>query len=169
MTGIDPALSLHIVTAGSILIFKLGVLIVGYLIARLGYQLLLQGIRGEFKFQGKYRETTLDLISASPGIFFIFLATVLLVVGVLKDKPFGTEQLREAASVSSETPNQRRNAARAAGQTRPPATRPIGGQSHGTPCDAFATRKASGSSRDGHRRARARRGCRPDPAHPGAR
>lgn len=103
MPDTDTALWMHIVTAGSILAFKLGVLIVGYLIARLGYQLLLQGIKGEFKFQGKYRETTLDLISASPGIFFIFLATVLLIVGVVKDKPFGTEALREAASISTET------------------------------------------------------------------
>lgn len=87
----NSALSLHIVTAATILLFKLGVLIVGYLIARLGYELLIRGIKGEFKFRGKYRETTLDLISASPGIFFIFLATVLLVVAVVKDKPFGTE------------------------------------------------------------------------------
>lgn len=45
----------HLSSILSILIFKLAVLAVGYLLAKLGYLLLLQGVTGQFKFKGNFQ------------------------------------------------------------------------------------------------------------------
>ncbi len=87
----SQAAFMHIVTVGSLMAFKLTVLLVGYLIAKLGHDLLIKGVTGEFKFKAEIKGTKADLMSASPGIFFIFLAVVLMAIGVIKDKPFGTK------------------------------------------------------------------------------
>jgi hypothetical protein len=84
----DNSIAVHMITVFSILTFKLAVLVVGYLIARLGFELLVKGITGQFKFSAKLNENSADLISASPGIFFIFLAVTLISIAILKDKPF---------------------------------------------------------------------------------
>lgn len=81
----------HITTVSSLIIFKLSVLVVGYLIAKLGYELLVKGVTGEFKFKTKFKDSTVDLVSASPGLFFILMATILISIGILKDKPFETK------------------------------------------------------------------------------
>ena len=44
-----------LITTISGFIFKIGVLFVGYLIARMGYDLLLKGVTGKFKFK-TYRD-----------------------------------------------------------------------------------------------------------------
>jgi len=96
MDELDTLLWLHLATVGPLVLFKLAVLLVGYLIARLGYRLLLQGVKGEFKFHTKFREGVVDLISVSPGIFFIFMATVLIAVGIVTEKPFETKFSKQA-------------------------------------------------------------------------
>jgi len=87
----SEGLWLHVATILPILTFKLAVLFVGYLIARLGYQLLVKGISGQFTFSANFRGGKADLVSASPGIFFILMATILIAIAVLKDKPFETD------------------------------------------------------------------------------
>lgn len=86
----DGAIWYHVVTVLGLVVFKLAVLVVGFLIARLGHDLLVKGITGEFKFAAQLRGTRADLVSASPGVFFILMATILLAVAILKDKPFET-------------------------------------------------------------------------------
>lgn len=81
----------HIVTVASLITFKLAVLFVGYLIAKLGHDLLIKGVKGEFKFHTNIQGTKADLVSASPGVFFILMATILIAIGVIKDKPFETK------------------------------------------------------------------------------
>jgi len=68
---------------------KLAALVIGYLLAKLGYELLSKGITGQFKFQSEFRGVKADLVSASPGTLFIVLAVALMVVAV------GTEKLVE--------------------------------------------------------------------------
>lgn len=80
----------HFLTAGTVLAFKVTVLVVGYKIARLGHDLLLKGISGGFKFSGGYAGIKGDLISSSPGLLFLLLGVVLLCVGVWKDAQFAT-------------------------------------------------------------------------------
>jgi hypothetical protein len=86
----DQNIWYHVVTVGGLIFFKLAVLVVGYLIARLGHDLLIKGVTGQFKFHTEIQGSKADLVSASPGIFFILMATVLIAVGVIKDKPFET-------------------------------------------------------------------------------
>jgi len=87
----DNAIWYHVVTVVSLVVFKLAVLLIGYLIARLGHDLLIKGVSGEFKFHTEFQGTKADLISASPGVFFILMATILIAIGVIKDKPFATK------------------------------------------------------------------------------
>ncbi len=87
----DQAIWYHVITVGALLIFKLAVLIVGYLIGKLGYELLVKGVTGQFKFQTEFKGAKADLVSVSPGLFFILMATILIAIGVIKDKPFETK------------------------------------------------------------------------------
>ncbi|MBI5016432.1 MAG: hypothetical protein HZB55_13210 [Deltaproteobacteria bacterium] len=91
----------HVVTVGSLVVFKLAVLVVGYLLAKLGHDLLIKGVSGEFKFKAEFQGTKADLISASPGIFFILMATILIAIGILKDKPFATRVTSTSTSLQS--------------------------------------------------------------------
>lgn len=90
MNDIETALWMHVATVLPLVVFKICVLVVGYLIARLGYQLLMHGVKGEFQFHTQFRESVVDLISVSPGIFFIFMATVMIAIGIFVEKPFET-------------------------------------------------------------------------------
>lgn len=87
----DPAIWLHIVTVMPILIFKITLLIIGYLITKLGYKLLVEGIKGPFKVTFKFKGFETNLVSGLPGIFFVLLAVLLMGYAVFKDMPFGTE------------------------------------------------------------------------------
>lgn len=80
----------HAITVFSILVFKVATLVVGYLLARLGYDLLIKGVTGEFKFHTEVKGTKADLISASPGLFFILMATIIIGIGIFKTTPFET-------------------------------------------------------------------------------
>ena len=91
MTLEELALYEHMASISAILLFKLAVLIVGYLLAKLGYLLLVQGITGQFKFKGEFQGIKADIVSASPGTLFIVLAVVLLVVAVRTEKSTSSE------------------------------------------------------------------------------
>lgn len=101
MEDLSALIFLHLSTVLPLIIFKLSILIVGYLIAKLGYLLLLAGVKGEFKFHTKFKENVVDLISVSPGIFFIFMATIMISIGIIKDKPFETQYSKEIKTLSS--------------------------------------------------------------------
>src|SRR5262245_61845738 len=90
----------HLVTVGSLVLFKLAVVIVGCLIAKLGHDLLIKGVSGQFKFHSELKGSKADLVSASPGIFFVLMATILITVGVIKDKPFETT-IKQGSGTSS--------------------------------------------------------------------
>jgi hypothetical protein len=67
-----------------VLSYKLACLLVGYKVIRLGADLLVKGVKGEFKFQANYQAWKTDLFSTSPGIFFILMGTIVIVVTVYK-------------------------------------------------------------------------------------
>ena len=52
--------------------------VLGYLIVRIGADLLRQGIKGEFKFSGTLTGAKADLKSASPGLLFLLLGVALI-------------------------------------------------------------------------------------------
>lgn len=92
----------HMVTVVSLVVFKLAVLVIGYLIARLGHDLLIKGVSGDFKFRTEFKGAKADLVSASPGLFFILMATILIAIGVIKDKPFATKVTRTEIDTAAE-------------------------------------------------------------------
>lgn len=92
----------HIITVSSLMMFKLAILFVGYLIAKLGYNLFIKGVSGEFKFHSEIKGLQADLVSASPGIFFILMATILIAIGVIKDKPFKTKVTEQVIQSGTE-------------------------------------------------------------------
>jgi hypothetical protein len=53
-------------------------LILGYLTIRLGYQLIVSGVRGEFKFSAKLSGLKADLTNISPGLLFVILGVLLI-------------------------------------------------------------------------------------------
>lgn len=83
-------IEMHLTTVLSILLFKLSALIIGYLVTRMGYELLVKGISGEFQFKGSISGVKADLVSASPGLLFLLLGVVIMGTAILKDKPFST-------------------------------------------------------------------------------
>ncbi|REL30107.1 hypothetical protein [Thalassotalea euphylliae] len=103
--AMDKDISMHLITVGFVFFFKITTLLVGYLICRLGYDLLIKGVSGEFKFKGKLKGAKADLVSASPGVFFVFLGVVLLSVAVFVDKPFETHYGSNSSSGGGKNKN----------------------------------------------------------------
>jgi len=104
----------------STLVFKLAVLIVGYLIGKLGYELLVKGVTGQFKFQTEFKGVKADLVSVSPGLFFILMATILIAIGVIKDKPFETKVTAGSVQTAGEPGTEKKAADREARLTGKP-------------------------------------------------
>nr|MDJ0666677.1 hypothetical protein [Desulfobacterales bacterium] len=69
-----------------------------------GHDLLIKGVSGDFKFSTEFKGSKADLVSASPGIFFILMATILIAIGVIKDKPFGTRVTERTITTQAESP-----------------------------------------------------------------
>src|SRR5437899_2422431 len=100
----------HVITVGALLVFKLAVLFVGYLIGKLGYELLVKGVTGQFKFQTQFKGARADLVSVSPGLFFILMATILIAIGVIKDKPFETKVTSGSVETGGEPGKEKKTA-----------------------------------------------------------
>jgi hypothetical protein len=56
--------------------------ILGFLTVRLGYKLILQGAKGEFKFSGSLAGLKSKLESFSPGLLFVLLGVILIGYGM---------------------------------------------------------------------------------------
>jgi hypothetical protein len=82
-TGLSEAI------VGLLLIFcmKVVVFLTGYLIVRLGYNLILSGAKGEFTFKTKLLNFQADLASLSPGLLFVLLGTMLIGWALFVPKP----------------------------------------------------------------------------------
>ena len=59
-------------------IIKVFCFYLGYLIVKLGYNLMTDGIKGEFKFFAEFTKLKGGLISASPGLLFLLLGVILI-------------------------------------------------------------------------------------------
>ena len=51
---------------------------IGYLVVRLGYDLLKRGITGEFKFSTELSRLKIGLASISPGLLFVLLGCLII-------------------------------------------------------------------------------------------
>jgi hypothetical protein len=60
--------------------------IIGYLVVRLGYKLLLLGVTGQFSFSAKWEKFNVGLASVSPGLLFVLLGCAVIAFGVYTEK-----------------------------------------------------------------------------------
>lgn len=81
----DQQFWLILINLTLVFIFKVILLFIAYLVIKLGYQLLVDGVKGEFKFKSNISGLKADLVSASPGTFFLLLGVIVLIFA-LKDK-----------------------------------------------------------------------------------
>lgn len=72
---------------------KIVCFIIGYLIVRLGYQLLDSGVKGQFQFSAGWSKFKVGLASVSPGLLFVLLGSSLIGFAIYFDKEieFGKE------------------------------------------------------------------------------
>lgn len=66
-----------------ILVLKITLVVVSYLVIKMGYQLLVDGVKGEFKFKSEMSGVKADLASASPGTLFVFLGVVVMIFALV--------------------------------------------------------------------------------------
>jgi hypothetical protein len=85
---LSEATTIHLITSAALVTYKVVALVVGFLFAFLGYKLLVKGVSGEFKFSAEYKGVKADLISASPGIFFILTGTIVIGITLYKGLTF---------------------------------------------------------------------------------
>ncbi len=96
----------YITSLVTVLILKITVLIIGYLIVRLGYDLLVKGVKGEFKFKGNFSGVKADLASASPGLLFLLLGVILICATVFIARPGKNNNVnRSIPIISKSIPN----------------------------------------------------------------
>ena len=87
----------------SVFVLKLVCFVLGYLIVRLGAQLLREGVTGAFKFSADMKGAKADLASASPGLLFVLLGVILIGYAMWVPKAFDLRQEGGAAEGAPRT------------------------------------------------------------------
>ncbi len=88
----SPSAVLFVSTA-LIIILRIVGLFLGYLVIRMGYNLMVSGIKGEFKFSAKFGGIKADLASVSPGLFFVLLGIFIMWISFSVQKSVEIESL----------------------------------------------------------------------------
>ena len=78
--------SLYLISFSLIIVMKITCFILGYKIIRLGYNLITAGVKGEFKFSSDFVGFKADLTSLSPGLLFVLLGVLLMIVAIYINK-----------------------------------------------------------------------------------
>lgn len=74
----------------TILILKMTCIILGYKVVKLGYNLMIEGVNGNFNFTAEYKGIKAGLLSASPGLLFLTLGIGLMIFSIYVDKGIKT-------------------------------------------------------------------------------
>ncbi|MGA3706561.1 hypothetical protein ACI2T3_24070 [Ralstonia nicotianae] len=93
-----------LILANLLLLFSLKILclMLGYGVIRIGANLLREGVRGEFRFQGSLPGVKSDLVSASPGLLFLLLGIWLIAFAMwVKNDGLGYERKTEIDNTTS--------------------------------------------------------------------
>jgi hypothetical protein len=103
LTG-DQQFWLLIANFSAILLVKLSLIFVAAMTIYLGYKLLVQGVKGEFKFNTEMQGVKADLVSASPGTFFVLLGVIVLITAIQTKYsiPIGQKASNTTATKNSE-------------------------------------------------------------------
>jgi hypothetical protein len=78
--------SLYLISVSLVIIMKIVCFILSYKIIKLGYNLIFAGVKGEFKFASNFIGFKADLTSLSPGLLFVLLGVLLMVVAIYINK-----------------------------------------------------------------------------------
>ena len=95
-----------IIQFGLVILLKGVVFWIGYLTVRLGYNLVREGVRGEFKFRAEWVGLKGGLASVSSGLLFVLLGVILIgyAIGVSKDFQTHYEPHRELTETPTNNP-----------------------------------------------------------------
>ena len=86
--------------AGSlVIVMKLVVIVVAYKTIKLGYDLLLRGVKGEFKFKSSISGLKADLQSASPGLLFVVVGCIMVVAALVQKFPQEFDTTEKTSSI----------------------------------------------------------------------
>jgi hypothetical protein len=88
-----------------IALMKIVCFILGYLMIRLGHDLLSSGIKGEFKFSGSLMGAKADLASVSPGLLFVLLGAALIVIALRIEKTVTGVYVNQLAKATAPAPD----------------------------------------------------------------
>lgn len=95
--------SLYLVSFALIILMKIVCFILSYKIIKLGYNLINSGVKGEFKFSSNFVGFKSDLTSLSPGLLFVLLGVVLMMVAIYTDKSVTLNKDKSPVSVSKDS------------------------------------------------------------------
>jgi hypothetical protein len=90
--------NLILVDLAMIFLLKCICVVLGYKIIKLGYTLLSDGVKGKFNFSLNYHGIKSGLVSASPGLLFVFLGVCLIVAGLWINKNIQFESAKKSNS-----------------------------------------------------------------------
>ena len=76
----------YLISFGLVILMKIVCFILGYKTVKLGYNLISSGIKGEFKFSSNFMGFKADLVSISPGLLFVVLGVMLIMIAVYTKK-----------------------------------------------------------------------------------
>lgn len=104
LSGINTSAEISIAFMISILLLKITAFILGYLIVKLGHDTLIKGITGDFDFGFSGSGFNTKLKSASPGLFFVFMGSAIIIWSMVVDKPL---KIATTPSTTIETKEQK--------------------------------------------------------------
>ncbi len=77
---------LYLFSYALVILMKIVCFIISYKIVKLGYVLVQSGVKGEFKFSSNFAGFKADLASVSPGLLFVLLGVLFMVVAITVNK-----------------------------------------------------------------------------------
>lgn len=82
---------------------KVIALTIGYLIIRMGKELINDGIKGKFNFKANVKGFGADIYSASPGLLFVLLGVLLIISIVFIKKEFHFKEFAKTPKIEMHT------------------------------------------------------------------
>jgi hypothetical protein len=77
---------LYLISYTLVILMKIICFVLSYKIIKLGYYLITAGVKGEFKFSSSFLGFKADLASLSPGLLFVLLGVLFMMVAIYVNK-----------------------------------------------------------------------------------
>jgi hypothetical protein len=93
---------LYLFSFALIIMMKIVCFILSYKIIKLGHQLISSGVKGEFKFSSSFIGFKADLVSISPGLLFVLLGVLLMMIAIYTDKKVSFQRNGEPVKTAAD-------------------------------------------------------------------